>query len=373
VKPPAIQLLANAGVFASIFFLPVFARDIGVNEFQLGVVVALFSVATLVSNYVFGRWADVHGRRRILQAGLLLSAAASITQVLANDVLTLAATRILVGLAVGVFPSAMYAYVYDSRQKIGKFASFGAIGWGVGSALAGYLALFWAIFLLSSVFLFMAFLIALFLTPIPEVKLKVPFFPKAVIKRNLSVYVAVLVRHTGAHAIWVIFPLFLLDLNMDLFAVGMLYAVNTGTQFVIMWGAADKFDSRKLISFGLLLSAITFVTFTFARNFNEMFPTQIILGVSWATMYVGSLKFVMERNVERATSTGLLNSVMSICAIIGPLIGGTTVGLALSLGVDQLSAYRWTMYVAAVMAIVSFIGFSISARKKKKSEDVELL
>jgi MFS family permease len=372
VKPTAIQFFSNAGVFASIFFIPVFARDIGVNEFQLGVVIALFSVAMLVSNYVFGRWADVHGRRRILQAGLFLSALASITQILAHDVLTLAVTRVLVGLAVGVFPSAMYAYVYDSQRKIGKFASFGAMGWGVGSALAGYLALFWAVFLLSSVFLFVAFMVALLLTPVPEVKLKVPFFPRKVIKTNLSVYTGVLIRHTGAHAIWVIFPLFLLDLGMDLFAVGILYVVNTGTQFIVMQ-VTDRFESSRLVTFGLLVSALAFVTFTFARNFTEMFPTQILLGVSWATLYVGSLKFVMERNVERATSTGLLNSVMSICAIIGPLIGGSVVGIALSMGVAQLDSYRWTMYVAAVMAVISFIGFSVSARQNKKSENVKLL
>ena len=104
-----------------------------------------------------------------------------------------------------------------------------------------------------------------------------------------------------------------------------------------------------------------------------MFPTQILLGVSWATLYVGSLKFVMERNVERATSTGLLNSVMSICAIIGPLIGGSVVVVALSMGVAQLDAYRWTMYVATVMAIISFLGFWLSARRNRKSENVELL
>ncbi len=372
MKPTTIQFFSNAGVFASIFFFPVFARDIGVNAFQLGVVIALFSVATLVSNYVFGRWADVHGRRRILQIGLLLSALASITQILAHDALTLAATRVLVGLAVGIFPSAMYAYVYDSQRKIGKFASFGAMGWGVGSALAGYLGLFWAVFLLSSVLLFVAFLVALLLTPVPEVKHKVPFFPRKVIKTNLSVYMAVLVRHTGAHAIWVIFPLFLLDLGMDLFSVGILYVVNTGTQFIVMQ-FTDRFESSKLVTFGLLVSALAFVAFTFTRNFTEMFPTQIILGMSWATLYVGSLKFVMERNVERATSTGLLNSVMSISAIVGPLIGGSVVVVTLSMGVAQLDAYRWTMYLAAVMATISFFGFWLSARRNRKSENVELL
>ncbi|MCK4444058.1 MAG: MFS transporter, partial [Thermoplasmata archaeon] len=198
MKTPTIQFLSNAGIFSSVFIIPVFARDLGIDEFQLGLIIALFFLSLLVSNYVFGRWADVHGRRRILQLGLLLSALASATQMLAVDAATLAIARILVGFSAGLHPAALYAYVYDSKRKIGKFSSFGALGWGVATITAGILAIFWQIFLLSSLFLFLAFLVALFLTPIPEVKLKVPFFPKEVIRRNLSVYAAVLVRHTGA-------------------------------------------------------------------------------------------------------------------------------------------------------------------------------
>lgn len=363
MKTSTIQFLSNAGIFASVFIIPVYARDLGINEFQLGLIIALFFLSLLVSNYVFGRWADVHGRRRILQLGLLLSALASAIQMLAHDAATLAIARMLVGFSAGLYPAALYAYVYDSKRKIGKFSSFGALGWGVSTIAAGILAIFWQIFLLSSLFLFLAFLVALFLTPIPEVKLKVPFFPKEVIRRNLSVYAAVLVRHTGAHAIWVIFPLFLLDLNMDIFAVGILYAVNSGTQFVVMQ-VVDRFNSSRLVATGLLLSSITFISFTLAQNFWHMFPTQIMLGASWATIYVGSLKFIMERNVERGTSTGLLNSVLSISAIIGPVLGGVIVGGILSLGFDIGVAYRSTMWVASSMAIISFIGFAWALKKK---------
>ncbi len=362
MKASTIQFLQNAGIFSSVFIIPVFARDLGIDEFQLGLIVALFFLSLLVSNYVFGRWADVHGRRRILQLGLLLTALASATQMLAHDATTLAIARILVGLSAGLYPAALYAYVYDSKGKIGKFSSFGSLGWGVSTICAGILAIFWQIFLLSSFFLFLAFVVALFLTPMPEVKLKVPFFPKDVIKRNLPVYLAVLVRHTGAHAIWVIFPLFLLDLKMDLLAVGVLYAVNSGTQFVVMQ-LADRFESSRLVATGLLISTATFISFTFAQNFWHMFPTQILLGASWGTIYVGSLKFVMEKNVERGTSTGLLNSVLSISAIIGPLLGGMIVGGVLSLGFDLGIAYRSTMWVAALMAVVSFFLF-LSALKR---------
>jgi MFS family permease len=111
------------------------------------------------------------------------------------------------------------------------------------------------------------------------------------------------------------------------------------------------------------MSFITFISFTLAQNFWHMFPTQIMLGASWATIYVGSLKFIMERNVERGTSTGLLNSVLSISAIIGPILGGVIVGSVLSLGFDLGIAYRSTMWVASSMAIISFMGFAWSLKK----------
>lgn len=371
MKPSSIQFLSNAGVFASILFIPIFAKDLGISEFHIGLIISVYSLSLLVSNYVFGRWADVHGRRRILQLGLFLSSLACITQVFAYDAVTLAFTRILVGLALGMFPSALYAYVYDTRRKIGKFASFGSLGWGLGTLVAGYLAIYWKVFLLSSFFLFMAFLVALVLTPIPEVRLKIPFFPKEVIKRNMPVYLAVLIRHSGACAIWVVFPLFLLGLGMDTFAVGILYTVNAGTQFVVMQ-LVDRFRSTRLVSFGLVMSSITFLSFTLARNFAEIFPTQIMLGVCWATIYVGSLKFIMERNVERATSTGLLNSMLSISSIAGPLLGGAIAGIAVSLGAFANVAYEYTMYVAALMALLSFVYF-LYAIRRQESGNIKLL
>ncbi len=372
MKPSGIQFFSNAGIFASILFIPIFARDLGIHEFQLGLIIALYSLSLLVSNYVFGRWADVHGRRRILQLGLFLSSLACITQVFAHDAFTLTFTRILVGLSLGMFPSALYAYVYDSKRKIGKFASFGSLGWGLGTLVAGYLAVLWKVFLLSSFFLFLAFLVALVLTPVGEVRIKVPLFPKKVIKRNLPVYVAMLIRHSGACAIWVIFPLFLLNLGMDVFAVGILYTVNAGTQFVVMQ-LVDRFKSTTLVSFGLVMSSLTFLSFTLARNFAEILPTQIMLGASWATIYVGSLKFIMERNVERATSTGLLNSVLSISSIAGPLLGGAIVSIAISFGAYVNIAYQYTMYTAALMALLSFTYFWSAAKKERTSGDVKLL
>ncbi len=82
-----------------------------------------------------------------------------------------------------------------------------------------------------------------------------------------------------------------------------------------------------------------------------MFLTQIVLGFSWATMYVGSLKFITEKNTETATAGGWFNSVTSLSSIVGPILGGfiATIG------------YDLTFVVAAAMALVALGVFAATA------------
>ncbi|MFQ5910292.1 MAG: MFS transporter, partial [Thermoplasmata archaeon] len=168
------------------------------------------------------------------------------------------------------------------------------------------------------------------------------------------VYLSVLLRHSGANMIWVIFPLFLLGLGISMPLIGALYLVNAGTQFLVMQ-SIDRFNSVKLVLAGLVFSAVAFVSFTFASSFTELFPTQILLGLSFAMLYVGSLRFLMERNVERATSTGILGSVMGISAVIGPFFGGL---ISLSFG------YEATMYAASMMTLIGIATFLPGLRQR---------
>jgi MFS family permease len=68
------------------------------------------------------------------------------------------------------------------------------------------------------------------------------------------------------------------------------------------------------------MTAVGFIMFGLATNVFEVLPSQIFVGLAWACMYVGALKYVNERNVEKSTASGLLTSTMSIGGIIGPMI-----------------------------------------------------
>jgi len=361
-----IQFLSSFALSASLLFIPNLATDLGANDVQIGIIVAVYASATFAASYIFGRLSDVYSRKLFINLGLGISTITFFLQVLTDphfvtpflaDPWLLALARGLAGFSLGIFPAALTVYVYDSAGALGKFSSLGALGWAVGTFVAGLIAIYYGIFILSSFCFFLAFLISFTIKRADGPRLQVPFFPKDLLKKNWSVYSQFLLRHTGANCIWVIFPLFITSLGGDKFWIGVIYTVNTATQFVVM-RFLDRFEAKTLINVGSLLSATTFLSFTVAQNFLHLLPMQILLACSWSTLYVGSLTYLVKNNVEKATSTGILSSVINVSQVFGAIIGGA---------VSQLFSFRATMYVAATLTIAGFGLFGLGRKRGRSS------
>ena len=361
MKANAIQLLSSLALSASLLFIPNLAKDLGASNTEVGIIGAVYGIALFTSSYIFGRASDVYSRRLFIRLGLAVSALAFFLQVFADpsspisfwaSPSMLALARGLAGFALGIFPPALTAYVYESKNSMGEFTSFGALGWSVGTFVAGLLAMYWNAFLLSSASFMLAFLVSLTMPSVKGPSLRVPLFPKKLMVKNWYVYIPYLLRHTGASCIWIIYPLYIASLGGDKFWTGIIYTVNTGSQFVVM-RYADRLRDRTLLSAGFILSITTFLAFTMAQDFCQLLPAQVLLGSSWSCLYVGSLLYLMKHNVEKATSTGLLSSVISLSGVFGAILGGV---------VSQLFEFKATMYIAAVLTTIGFILFRVGIR-----------
>jgi MFS family permease len=231
---------------------------------------------------------------------------------------------------------------------MGRFATWGAAGWGVGTLLAGYAAgfnLYYA-FLMSTIFLAIAFASALTLPKVQQVPMKVPWFPVETFKRNISIYMAVLIRHSSAFAIWTLWPLFLYDIGGDPFMISVVQATNAISQVIFMVTITDRFESKRLVAIGLIASAVSFAWFPFATNIIEILPSQVLLGFAWAMLYVGALKYVTENNAERSTASGLLQSMLSLSGIIGPVLAAVLYTI--------WPGYAPIMFFAVGMSLVAY-------------------
>jgi DHA1 family quinolone resistance protein-like MFS transporter len=292
----------------------------------------------------------------ILLAGLgftTVATAAQAVSVLTGGLWAFASVRVLIGFAGGMFPAALLAYAYESKSKMGKFSSWAAAGWGVGNISVGLFgAMYEAAYFYCAAILLASFILALTMKFGAEHHIHVPLFPVALIKRNAPVYSAMLIRHTGANMIWVTYPLFLKSIGADITWVGVVYAVNAFGQFFIM-NLLDRYDPALLVTIGLGSSGVTFLTFALVDSYWQILPAQLLLAFSWACLYVGSLRYVMDRNEEKATVSGILSSVMNVSGIVGPVVGGFA---AASLG------FKGAIAAACIMSVVAFVIFLYELR-----------
>jgi MFS family permease len=348
--------MAGAAVLSAFTYTPILARDtMGIPEVQITLLVGAYATAAFLASYIFGRAGDIYGRRIVIRLGLLVAMLSFALLIISADFQTLFIVRTINGFCVGMYPGALAAYAYESKMKMGRFATWGAAGWGLGTLLAGYAAGtdIYLAFVVSTLFLVVAFASALTLPPIEHEMIRVPLFPIDTFKRNMSIYLSVFIRHSSAFAIWTLWPLFLADrFGANTLMIGIIQATNAISQVFFMAAITDRIDCRKLGLIGFGSSAITFVWFILAADFFQLILTQILLGLAWATMYVGALKYVTEKNEERSTASGLLQSILSISGVFGPIYAAILFTI--------WPFYEPIMLFAALMSVLALVLFYLN-------------
>lgn len=356
-KVLAIQLLFNAAWFSTNLVIPRYVHNIGGSDLDVGLVIAAYSFASLLSSYVFGIAADRYGRKIILRIGLVMAVISAILQLFAKDPYSLLLARAAIGFSVGMLPPALVAYAYEiqHKKKVGGFLGYGSLGWGIGSIVAGFAATCISLtypFIITAAMLAVCAILVFRLDFSHDHRVKVPFFPKALIKRNHRLYLSFFIRHSGANAVWVIFPLFLEDMGATFVMIGFVYLVNSIVQFFLM-RRLDNIDPNKLIIAGLGFSVVTFISFALASEYWHILAMQVILALSWSFLYVGSVRKLLSENVERATANGMLAFTLGGSAIAGSLAGGI---------LSEMFGHRFLIGVAAGMSLVSLIYYVIGLK-----------
>jgi MFS family permease len=148
----AVALLAAAfatamlGTTVPTPLYPDYQQVFGFGELMTTIVFATYAVGVIAALLLFGRWSDQLGRRPMLQAGLVASAAAAIVFLFADATAWLFVGRVLSGLSAGIFTGTATAAIVDVAPEEGRAraslvaASANMGGLGLGPLLAGVLA-----------------------------------------------------------------------------------------------------------------------------------------------------------------------------------------------------------------------------------------
>ena len=349
----------HAGISIVFVFMPIIAKGVTDSIFEIGLLVASFSFAQILSEIYFGRHSDKKGTRlKFIRIGFIGCAVTFGLHYFADDLTLLFLARIGAGIASGIMIPAMIAYAYEAnidRKKAATVLSFHALGWLAGIAAAGFANDLKLIFLISAA----SFVVGLVFTaklpnPTQEKELQ-PGTTKKVISKNKFLFLALLLRHIGAAAVWTILPIMLMErLGAELYQISVVYVANTLTAFVLMNLMASKINLTNITKFKIGIGATTFVFVGLAliTDWWMAMPFMPLVGATWAFLFIGGNFHLMENN-PRSTSTGIFSSTLSISTVVGPVIAG-----AIAFAFDYVAV----MYFAIVIIICAFV-VSLKIRK----------
>ncbi|WP_420545953.1 MFS transporter [Nitrosopumilus sp.] len=349
----------HAGISIVFVFMPIIAKGVTDSIFEIGLLVASFSFAQILSEIYFGRHSDKKGTRlKFIRIGFIGCAVTFGLHYFADDLTLLFLARIGAGIASGIMIPAMIAYAYEAnidRKKAATVLSFHALGWLAGIAAAGAANDLKLIFLISAA----SFVVGLVFTarlpnPTQEKELQ-PGTTKKVISKNKFLFLALLLRHIGAAAVWTILPIMLMErLGAELYQISVVYVANTLTAFVLMNLMASKINLTNITKFKIGIGGTTFVFVGLAliTDWWMAMPFMSLVGATWAFLFIGGNFHLMENN-PRSTSTGIFSSTLSISTVVGPVIAG-----AIAFTFDYVAV----IYFAIGIIICAFV-VSLKIRK----------
>ncbi len=349
----------HAGISIVFVFMPIIAKGVTDSILEIGLIVASFSFAQILSEIYFGRHSDKKGTRlKFIRIGFIGCAAAFGLHYFADDITLLFLARIVAGIATGIMIPAMIAYAYEinvERKRAATIISFHALGWLAGIAAAGFANDLKLIFIISAA----SFLIGLMFTirlpnPSQEKELE-PGTTKKIIVKNKFLFLSLLLRHIGAAAVWTILPLMLIEkLGAELYQISIIYVANTLTAFILMNLMASRINFSDITKFkiGIGCTVFVFVGLSVITDWWMAMPFMALVGGTWAFLFIGGNFHLMENN-PRSTSTGIFSSTLSIATVIGPVIAGS---------IAFVFDYVAVMYFAIAIIICAF-AVSLKVRK----------
>ena len=350
----------HSGIAITFVFMPIIASGVAESIFEIGIIVAAFAFAQILTETYFGRMSDRKAKRLLfIRVGFILCALTFGLHYFADNTTHLIIARIGAGIASGIMIPPMLAYAYEAgkgKSKVASVISFHALGWLAGIVAAGIANDEKLIFVVSSGFFIIGFLLSLRLPKLQTEKIIGKGIIKKIIVKNKFLFSSLLIRHIGAAAAWTILPIMLMEyFGAELYQVSIVYVANTLTAFLVMNLMSKRIQIQNITKYkiGIGMTVIVFVGLALITDWWMAMPFMAIVGCSWAFLFIGGNFHLMENN-PRSTSTAIFSSTLAISTVIGPLIAGA---------IAYYTDYTIVMYFSIIVTLSAFI---ISSKMKSE-------
>lgn len=374
----AVMFFVMVGFGIIIPVLPFYAEQLGASPFQLGLLMAVYSIMQFIFAPMWGRVSDRVGRKPLMLLGILGLSFSFFLMALAHQLWVLFVARILGGFLSSANMPTVQAYVADITSEEDRGKGMGVVGAAVGlgfvfgPAIGG---------IFSQMSLAMPFYVA-------GISSLITFFLVLfIVKETLPKEArgqAVLAKKTsffqffkGATSILCFLQLFVsvslagLEATFAYFAAERagLGAVELGYIFMIMGLAGafvqgglvgrmtKKFGEGVVIQVGIVTSAIGFGLILFVDSFLTAAIFLSIFGIGNGVIRPSVSALITKTATSGyGRATGMLSSFDSLGRIIGPPLGGWLFSIAIGLP-----------YITGIaLSVVAFFLYYIFLSQQKK-------
>ena len=350
----ALVNMLGYGIIIPIIYA--YSRKFGLNDFENGLLFALFSICQFISTPIIGRLSDKYGRRPLLLISIVGTAASFFIAAFAPSAIFLFAARALDGITAGNIPVA-FAVISDSTKVEERAKAFGMIGAAFsfgfifGPAISAFTVGFGegVPFVIAGVITLIAATLTFFFLPetnkhMGEVqKGKLFDFGKlwhTLFEPNVGVTFLITLIFMLAFSCAIIYgyqPFTLKVLGISPSQNAILFTlfgiVGLISQTFIVGKVSKRFGVKHSFSGAILFTAFSFLIMFISKSIVVFVIASIILGV-FNSIAQTLLPTILSQEADaksQGSIMGLNASYQSIGMIVGPLLGGVVASIAIPL------------------------------------------
>ena len=367
------QFMISLVVCILIPALPIYLSRGEAKEAEIGLLIGIFSISSLVLRPIVGRAVLKTPERNFMAAGACLYILCSIGYVLARPLWPLLIVRVLHGVGLGLFSTAIFTLVAritpetHRGQLISYFYLSGNLSFALGPYF-GVLLLNWfpftVLFLVCAGLSAGSLLITLRLgkgevpdLEIPSLKLETLLAREAVPPAVVAFMLNVIWGTLSAFI-----PLYALKRGISNPGIFFVFLAITLILGRMLGGRLlDVYDRKRIIFPCLITIVLSLILLVFSGTSSMLIVVAVILGTGWAFIYPSLMIFAIEQaGPAQGLAMGTFTAIADLGAGIGPMIMGTLL--------------QWTNYPVmfsglALTGIINYFYFYHAIGKRGKQEE----
>ncbi|HOV87527.1 MAG TPA: MFS transporter [Syntrophobacteraceae bacterium] len=329
--------------------VPLFARTLGADTFQVGAVNASFLFTAALLSLPLGLLSDRLGRKRLITAGLLIISLSSFLLCFSTTVLEMIGIYLLFGTGLAAFAPTMMSFVADFSPPTHLGRSYGwytlalyggmSTGPALGGALAGWVGFQWTFAVSGAVTLAVLFLVAGLLPRAGQVLVNRPSkrptgeVAKELVKNAplLACWVATLGGCLGLGMFVTFVPLYAQDQGVRVEQIGFIFglqALCNALSRIPFGRLSDRAAKRsRLATAGLLGLSVSIAGLGPARGMGAFLLFAAGLGISMGIAFtaIGALISEVVAPDARGLAMGGYNSAIYIGMMVSSLVMGAVI------------------------------------------------